>query len=288
MKVGVTGASGYVGSKLCEFMEGNGVELYELGRTEPDDTDRKFLEFSLRDGIAVDALSDLDCVVHLAYDFEPVSWDEITRINVEGTLDLFETAETAGTHVVQISSLSAFEGCKSNYGKAKLLTEREAFDRDFHVIRPGLVFGRDLGSILDSLHTVAKSAPLIPIPTDRPHVHYQCHYGDLGELVYECCSGNVGNTSDPIVAAASESRTFREILEILATYEGNSARFVPVPKSSVYYGLRVLETLGIDIGLRSDSVVGLVNSNANPDFSATRATGVSFREFMTETLQQDI
>lgn len=287
MKIGITGASGYVGSKVWEYIATTDDKLYEFGRT-PREDDQNFRYLSLREGVEATDLADLDAIIHLAYDFGPVDWEEIKRVNVDGTIELFDAAEAASTHVVQVSSLSAFEGCKSKYGKAKLLVEKEAFERDFHVIRPGLVFGRELGSILEALDTVAATAPIIPIPTGGPHIHYQCHYADLGELIYECCHGTVEITTDPIVAASEASLAFREILEILAATHGNSPRFVSCPKSLVYYGLRSLENVGLNIGMRSDSVVGLVNSNANPDFRPTRKAGVSFRDFTPITLNEGL
>jgi hypothetical protein len=98
----------------------------------------------------------------------------------------------------------------------------------------------------------------------------------------------VSETARPIVAASERSRTFREMMWVLAEQGGNEIRFVPVPKSLMYYGLRSTEALGLDTGLRSDSVVGLVHPNSNPDFGATRETGVKFRAFDTGTLSEGL
>ena len=53
---------------------------------------------------------------------------------------------------------------------------------------------------------------------------------------------------------------------------------IPVPWRLIWFGLIVLERLGLNLRFRSDSLIGLVNSDPHPDFSATRSLGLSFRD----------
>lgn len=288
MKIGITGGSGYVGSKLQAYLSTTNHNVCQLGRDDSKFGEENYISFSLKEGTNQDVLEGVDCIVHLAYDFSPSEWEQIKKINVGGSKKLFNAAEKSDTHLVQISSLSAYKGCKSDYGRAKLLIEKEAIERDFHVIRPGLVYGRQLGGIIGGLHTLAKYSPVFPIPSGGPHIHYQCHYEDLAELVVSCCIGEVKNTDEPIVAAAERSKSFKEIIDTLSRFEGKKTLFIPVPRSLPYYGLKSLETVGLDIGLRSDSVLGLVYPNSNPNFKPTRETGMKFREFNTSTLEQGL
>jgi hypothetical protein len=52
---------------------------------------------------------------------------------------------------------------------------------------------------------------------------------------------------------------------------------VPVPWRLIWLGLIVVERLGLNLRFRSDSLIGLVNTDPHPDFSSTRELGVSFR-----------
>src|SRR5207253_1039840 len=47
--------------------------------------------------------------------------------------------------IIFISTISAFEGCRSLYGRAKLEIEKIALDCGALVIRPGLVYGSGPG-----------------------------------------------------------------------------------------------------------------------------------------------
>ena len=57
-------------------------------------------------------------MVHAAWDFRPTRPEEIRRVNGEGSIRLFDAFEAAGGGTgVFISTIAAFDGCKSHYGK---------------------------------------------------------------------------------------------------------------------------------------------------------------------------
>ena len=281
--VGITGASGFVGSQVGRYLRRKGNTTYELGRKPSSDLYEGFIPFSLAGGTDVEALTRLDHIVHLAYDFSEKSYDDIFETNVQGSSRLFELAEQTNTEVIVISSLSAYKGCQSNYGNAKLAIEKLAFEHGYPVIRPGLVFGKDAGGTLGGLQTVAKFAPVLPVPMGGPYMHYLCHYEDLSSIIYECIQRTPTNVNEPIVAAAEQPKSFREILQELAVTTSRPKPTLPFPPSLMYYGLKSVEKLGIDPGLRSDSVIGLLYPNPDPDFALTNNFETSFREFTATT-----
>src|SRR5438132_3747851 len=124
----ITGTSGYVGSCLRDFFEQQGWQIRELSRT-PAAEPRRWTPFSLEDGVVPRALEGVDVLIHCAYDFRPVRWQQIEAINVGGTQRLIEAAQRAQVRrIVLISTMSAFDGCRSKYGKAKLAMERLTLD----------------------------------------------------------------------------------------------------------------------------------------------------------------
>ena len=282
-KVGITGASGFVGSQVGKYIHQAGGKVYELGRKPSFEYHEEFIPFSLEEGTDIESLKKLDVIIHLAYDFKPKSYENIFSTNVQGTSRLFELAEQAGVAVIVISTLSAYQGCKSDYGKAKLAIEKIAFDHGYPVIRPGLVFGRSAGGTLGGLQTVAKLSPVLPVPMGGPYLHYLCHYEDLSSIIYECVQKEISDIEDPIIAASEKSMSFQEILQTLAEAEDRRKPILPFPPSIMYYGLKSVETVGIDPGLRSDSVIGLLYPDPNPDFELTREFDTSFREFTPRT-----
>src|ERR1700733_1315284 len=115
----ITGGNGYVGSCVKNFFTAKGWEIFELTR-RPKPGSRSF-QFQLGDDISPELLSGVTTLVHCAYDFTPLTWDEIAAVNIEGSKKVIQAARTAKVpKIIFISSISAFDGCRSLYGKAKL------------------------------------------------------------------------------------------------------------------------------------------------------------------------
>ena len=74
------------------------------------------------------------------------------------------------------------------------------------------------------------------------------------------------NSSDALVIAAEPTPTsLDDILRKAITDQGLGRRLlIPCPWQGVWICLRGLETIGISIGLRSDSVISLVNQDPKP------------------------
>lgn len=124
----ITGSRGYLGSCIKDKFLQEGWNVVELIRNPDAEAIRsgKGISFRLGEDISLQQLRGADALVHCAYDFSLRDWDKIHSINVLGTEKLFSAARLAGVGKrVLISSMSAFEGCQSLYGKAKLETEQK-------------------------------------------------------------------------------------------------------------------------------------------------------------------
>lgn len=267
--VAITGASGYVGSNLSTRFERDG---WKVVRTT----------FRLGDDVTTGALSGADALVHCAYDFRPVAWADIRRVNVDGTRMLLQAAGAAGVpKLVVLSTISAFPGCRSLYGKAKLEIEAEARLAGAAVLRPGLVFveqGSNAGGMFGSLLESSRAA-VVPLVGGGRHCQYLVHIDDLYALVAGLASGSIPVPPRPVVVAASQCWPMRELITALARRQGRNPRFVSVPWRAVWLGLKAAEVVGLRLGYRSDSVVSLVNQDPRPDFSGLSELGVTARDF---------
>jgi len=140
----ITGSNGYVGSCVKNHFKANGWDVVELVRRPQPGA--RAMEFHLGGEIPTNAFAGVTALVHCAYDFGPLGWAEIRAANVVGTGKLFQAARAAGVaKTVCVSSISAFHGCRSLYGKAKLEIEQVAQVHGAQVIRPGLVYGPGAG-----------------------------------------------------------------------------------------------------------------------------------------------
>ena len=266
--VAITGASGFVGSNLASRFERDGWKTVGT-------------KFRLGDDVRPDDFSGVDALVHCAYDFRPVAWADIHRVNVEGTRKLLAAAAGNVGRIVVLSSISAFPGCRSLYGRAKLEIEADALRARAAVLRPGLVFvddGTGAGGMYGSLQLSARSA-LIPLLDGGVHCQYLVHVDDLYAVVRGIAGGELTVPGAPVVVAASRCWTMRELLTAMARRQGRKPRFVSVPWRAAWAGLKTAEIVRLRLGYRSDSVVSLVHQNRSPDFSALKALGVTARDF---------
>lgn len=165
MRVGVTGAAGYIGRRLVERLRLAGHDVLAIDREPPaEPTARSFLRCDLTDATAYEgALSGLDLLCHLAAakgDWG-ISEDEYRRDNVVATEMLLDCARRAGIRrwifystvsVLGPSEVALDEHAPRRpanpYGASKaeceVLFERyvtQESDARVLVIRPSVVFG---------------------------------------------------------------------------------------------------------------------------------------------------
>lgn len=285
LTIGVTGARGYVGSVIATALRGQGVRVIGLNhRGAASAACNEVVAYTLGQEVPAGTFDGMDALVHCAYDFQASRWDDIKRGNVDGSLRLFAAAHAAGVRrLVFISTVSAFEGCRSLYGRAKLAVEQGGREYGVVAVRPGLVYDdQQPRGVVGALSKLVAVSPIIPLIGSGRQVLYPCHADDLARLVYTLCA-SAAPASGPVVAASSAGLTFRQILRDVAARKGKRVLFVPVPYGLVLAGLRSAERLGLKTRLRSDSLVSLVNQSGSLDFSALHATGVTFRDMAAAT-----
>jgi len=282
-RIAVTGARGFVGSMLARRFEEAGwtvTRFSHAGTTTDDDT----VPFRLGEELRPEVFGDrrIDALVHCAYDFKEVTRDEIHRVNVEGSRQLLAAATAGGVQrIAVVSTISAFEGCRSLYGRAKLEIEAAAASAGALVVRAGLVYGDGLPTAGGMFGSLAKSVSgrLVPLVDGGVHLQYLVHEEDLWDLLRRFCDGEFQNPGRPVVAASSRPWTMRALLAELARRQGRHPRFLTVPWQPVWAGLRLAEIAHLPVPYRSDSVVSLVYQDRKPDFGTLAATGITPRDF---------
>ncbi len=275
----ITGANGYVGSCIASYLAARGWNIVELNRRDEAATPgARVAHFELGESPSRETFAGADTLIHCSYDFRVNSWEDIKRVNGDGAARLFAAAAEAGVrNIIVISTISAFEGCRSLYGRAKLLIEQDASRYGALCVRPGLVYdsGEPKG-IVGALAGVINRSPIVPLIGSGNQVLYPCHADDLAMLIYTLAERHPA-IPGPIVAASRTGMTFREILTQMARARRRQVMFVPVPDPPILALLRAAERLGVRTRLRADSLVSLLNQNPRVDFSGLDATGVVFR-----------
>jgi len=134
MKILITGASGFVGSNLCQYINDKGIDLVKVNRENGFDLSKRGWTNGIKE-------RNIDTIIHLAQsnnhrDFEHKS-EEIFDTNVSATQELLEWSRVNGVkRFIYTSSFNVYENnCKprredsnlnseSFYGLTKLISEQ--------------------------------------------------------------------------------------------------------------------------------------------------------------------
>jgi len=272
-KVGITGGRGYLGSILARKFQIAGWETTLLVR---EVREKGEVAFKLGKKIAPEVLKEHQAFVHCAYDFKPSLWAEIDQANILGSRFCFEAAIQAGVgRRVFVSSMSAYEGCCSMYGKAKLAVEQEFLPQGVFCVRPGLLWSDESRGMFGKLTRAAGNLPFLPLVDGGEQRLALSQAEDLAFGLVDYCQGSAESPIEAQITAYPEPLTFRTILERLAEQAGRKPRFISVPGWAPLAGLRGAEFFKISLPFKSDSLVSLLHQDPSPMFSRM----ISFREW---------
>lgn len=261
-KIVVTGANGYLGKIIVDYFSAKNFECISLVRNPIKENEYKFVlgeKFEFEQ-----VFEGAEWLIHAAYDFSANKfWKKSYFINVLSSVELFKLASKHNTKLILISSVSSFEHCKSNYGKSKFLLEE--FLISLHgnnfIIRPGLIFGEQMGGIAKSLSFVAKF-PLLPLVGANSKA-FLIHYNDLLLLIENIMLNKYSFfTNSPIIAINRDTYSFYNLLS-----KFGRSFLVPLPWYLVWLPLRLMELLGCSFRMGSDNLLSIVNQNPKLNFN---------------------
>lgn len=194
----VTGATGFIGQRLCAALVHAGVRVIALSRSEVG-VDIETHHWNMAEVPSIPSMSQVDTIFHLAgkahaLSENPRDESDYFAINTEGTRNLLQAAKQAGVRrFVFFSSVKASgEGgmeClnesagsipETPYGKSKLEAERlvlqEGYVPEPVVLRLSMVYGSTRkGNLPRMIETVARGRfpPLPEMGNRRSMVHVE-------------------------------------------------------------------------------------------------------------------
>lgn len=261
--------------------------MIALGRRPSGLSDVEHRPFRLGDPVAVSELADVDVLIHCAWDLQLRTWEDIYAVNVQGTGALFEAAAEAGVErLVHISTVSAAGRPKSMYGRAKLLTEEMVESHGGIAVRPGLLYGPGAGGMVGILGKLVRSLPLVPVLVGDDRPVYLAHQDDAVELIALVAGGAERDVREPLIAAAADPHSLREILAAIASAQGRRRLFFRVPWRLVHLALRSLEIAHLHPPMRADSALSIGTLDPNPFHSGAAPTALTFRRFEPSALRE--
>ena len=267
MKVAVSGANGYVGRHIVNALLERGHEVVRLLRSGGKQASGEWLEFDVH-GVCPtgDEFREfaIDSLIHCAWDFSSVRSGVANNPNVIMADRLASAAKRGEVKtLIYISTMSAFAGCRSRYGIAKLASERAFLEHNGAIIRPGLVWSDDAGGMVGTIDWLVRNFMIVPLIGNGRQSLYLIHADDLADIVCTVAEGALASSSI-IVAAAGNPMSLRDLLGSRAKTLDRSPVLIPVPWKFVWFGLRAMEVILPWMNLRSDSVVSFVYADLEP------------------------
>lgn len=266
----VTGATGFIGSRLAERLAGEGHRVIAFGaeRTALEAARRKMLEsrgICVRTGRLDDMpllrqlVSSADTVFHLAaaQHESNVGAEYFRAVNVHGTRNLLDACEEAGVKRFVYGSTigvygSARDGCldetsvtrpENIYAETKLEAEREVVRRGdrlgWTIVRISETYGPGDGRLAKLFRLVDSS--IVPIIGSGTNEHHPVYVDDLvsGLELAATMPEAVGET---IVLAGKDVLATREIIERVAAALGKPLRSVKLPLGPFLVAALMCET----------------------------------------------
>ena len=206
--------------------------------------------------------------IHCAHEFEPLSLRRSLEINAGGTKRFIETCRQAGVErLIYISSMSAYQGCRSIYGQTKLAIEADVAQAGGLSVRPGLIYSFPLGGMLGAVNGFL-GLPLVPLIGTGRFTLYLIEAQTLCKTLHRLLTmENREDVPNPLTAAHPRPYRFVTILRVLARSQSRSPILVPIPWRLPWLALHVAERMGLRLRTRSDGITGLVYSDPSPRFS---------------------
>lgn len=255
MRIGVTGASGYVARTLTATLRARGHTIVGLDHRPPrapGHVDR-FVQGDVRDTRALrDLASDVDAVAHLAAHVHraadtPEARARCISINEGGTRALIAALDATARrpHLVMISSIAVYGATFANrsesgatapvgaYAESKLAGEHASLEASARgaitacVVRPAAVYGAGAPGNTGRLRRLIARG-VVPMVRGARNRKSCAHVEDLA-LAIARAAEQPRAVDGRIWNAASEPITVRDMVEAIARGSGRTARWLPVP-----------------------------------------------------------
>lgn len=249
MTIGITGASGFIGSSLLAALAGEGHEVIALGRAVILPASRYF---DLAKPYPRESLSGVDILIHCAF-VHPADHEDAGRLNYEGTRKLINEAREAGIRkIIFFSTLSAHAEALSVYGKTKY-REEALFDpvRDV-IFKCGLVVGS--GGLFLQLLKQTLSRRVLPVVQGGGQPLQVIAIDDVVQAVKNVISNDLGGV---FVLANRQQFSYKDVFKTIASVWQRPLLFVPLPFAALRLMVWLARAFGIAIPFNNENIEGL-------------------------------
>lgn len=231
MKILITGATGFIGTHLCQYFKEKGIEVFELNREKGFDISKSGWTKNIK-------IKNIHTVVHLAQsnnyrDFENKS-EEIFQTNVSATKELLEWSKINNVkRFVYTSSFNVYEnnsnprredsklGAESFYGLTKSISEQlvSYYSRFFEtvILRLNTVFGgKQTNALIPQMVEKIINNEIIYLAKGDGLILSPIYVNDLSRIFLKLIESKEKFDNEIINVGGEETVSLAEIVKILS------------------------------------------------------------------------
>ena len=255
----ITGANGFIGNALVKYFAEREYKVFALARSIPLEmpANAEFVRYSLEGNQDIDnAFKNACCLIHCAYVKYNFHQKDSDKINMDGSLKLFELSRKYDLKkIVYFSSFSAHPDSISHYGKSKLAIEKTLNPSKDLILRPGLVIGN--GGLYKSIYNIVSKNKFVPILGGGLQTVQTI---DIKELSLIIQKGIEDNISGIYAAAEPEAITMKTLYKAIARKTGKKKIYFNFPYWCAELLIFLASITHIKISISKENILGLKNS----------------------------
>ena len=264
MKIFVTGATGFTGSRVIPLLLKNGYEVRCLYRASSDRSQlpQPEIEWVLGDVSDSQSLSSAmqgtDALVNIA------------SLGFGHADSIIRAAQNAGIkRAVFISTTAIFTQLNAKSKTVRVAAELaiETSGLSYTILRPTMIYGSPRDRNMWRLIRFMRYSPIVPIFGDGKYLQQSIYVDDVARALVSCLSNDktIGRSYN---IAGKQALTYNEVIDTIAKAMNKRVWKLHVPSKPVVSLLELFERIRIPFPIKAEQILRL---NENKDFSYAEA-----------------
>ncbi|MCL4270517.1 MAG: NAD-dependent epimerase/dehydratase family protein [Anaerolineales bacterium] len=275
MKVLVTGATGFTGSRLIPLLLQNGFQVHALTRPTSDRTPLSALKVEWVTGDLSDAqaltiaLRDVDALVNIA------------SLGFGHADNIISSAKAAGVkRGIFISTTAIFTQLNAGSKSVRLAAEEavQASGLDYTILRPTMIYGSPRDRNMWRLIRLLKVTPVMPIFGDGEALQQPIFVDDVAQAVLLALQNDAAIGKSYNIAGKAPL-TYNQVIDTVALALGKRIWKLHIPYMPIVRALQFTEQINIRLPIKAEQVLRLNEDKSFSYADAQRDFGFSPRSF---------
>lgn len=283
MKIFVTGATGFTGSRVVSLLLNNGYDVRCLyrpssNRSSLPQPDIEWLAGDLSDSESLSqAMQGSDALVNIA------------SLGFGHAENIIACAKNAGIkRAIFISTTAIFTKLNAKSKKVRVAAELaiETSGLKYTILRPTMIYGSERDRNMWRLIRLLKQSPILPVVGGGNHLQQPIFVDDVAQAVVNCLS-NQNTIGKSYNIAGKHALTYIQVIDTIAKGMNKRILKIHIPSKPVVTLLTFFEKIRFPFPIKAEQVLRL---NENKDFSyadAEKDFGFSPRSF-EEGIKEEI